>query len=113
MRGIRLTGVLEALPPASSLRRLSALDLGFCPGLASATVHAFARERPGLLRCNLRAASTVTAEVYNDVGQLMQARASSECSADQRDVIENRRRPKHLARRGAEPFFYLKRAKLS
>ena len=98
---------------ASSLPSLCALDLGFCSGLSSAAVHAFAHERPALLRYNLRAASIVTAEVYNGVGQLMQARVSSTSPVDQRDMIENRRRPKRLARRGAEPFFYLKRSRNS
>jgi len=74
-------------------------------------VLAFAERRSELLRCNLRAAGTVSADVYNRVGQLMQERAAAAAAAASTDVIENRRRPKHLATRVAEPFYYLKRAR--
>lgn len=108
LRGIRLSGVLEALERGSCLQSLGALDLGFCSELTSHAVQAFTASRPSLLRCNLRAAATISAEVYNATGQLMLTRASP---APQGDVVENRRRPKRLERRVVEPFYYLKRSR--
>ena len=105
LRGLRLAGVLEATLQGESLTRLSALDLSFCSELASSAVQALVAGRPQLLRCNLRAAASVTTEVYNEVGRVMLKRAGQGTA----DVVENRRRPKHLARRTAEPFYYLKR----
>ena len=70
----------------------------------------FARAHAALCRCNLRAAAEVDAAVYNEVGQLMQARATGAAAGQpQPDPVENRRRPRHLAPRPAEPFYYLKR----
>ena len=117
MRGLRLSGVLEAVLQPPFLSSLTALDLGFTSAIHSHAVHVFARSRPGLLRCNLRAAAEISATVYNDVGQLMLARAanatasSSGDTVSRPDEIENRRRPKHLAARHALPYFYLKRAR--
>ena len=108
LRGLRLRGVLEALEHGSCLQSLAALDLGFCSQLTSQAVLAVAASRPALLRCNLRAAATISAEVYNATGQLMLARASP---AQQGDAVENRRRPKRLEQRAAEPFYYLKRSR--
>ena len=100
--GLPLRGLLEALL-ASPHRSLTAVDLGFSSGLESAAVVDFVGALPCLGRCNLRAAAGVTASDYNAVGQLMLERSS------QPDIIENRRRPRHLAPRPAAPFFYLKR----
>ena len=115
LRGLCLTGVLEALP-ASALPALAAIDMGFCSGLDSESVRALATSRPGLMRCNLRAASHVSVLVYNVIGQLAQARAAAASAAasaaggsSSGDVIENRRRPRHLDPREVAPFFYLKR----
>ena len=83
------------------------MDLAFCTGLVSASVLEFARANGALTRCNLRAAADVGAAVYNEVGQLMQARAAA--GQPQPDPVENRRRPRHLAPRPATPFYYLKR----
>lgn len=110
LRGLRLGGLLEASEQSGALPRLSALDVGFSSSIGSEAVLAFAERRSELLRCNLRAAGTVSADVYNRVGQLMQERAAAAAAAST-DVIENRRRPKHLAARVAEPFYYLKRAR--
>ena len=74
-------------------------------------VQAFAASRPALLRCNLRAAATVSAEVYNATGQLMLARATQGRAHPAGDIVENRRRPKRLEQRAAEPFYYLKRSR--
>ena len=101
-RGLALGGVIEALL-TSPLANLNAIDLGFTTGLNSATVAAFVDSHARLGRCNLRAAGGITASDYNAVGQLMQARSN------QMDIIENRRRPRHLPPRPAAPFFYLKR----
>lgn len=110
-RGLHLPGVLEALLSHDScLPSLTTLDVGFCSGLTSHAVDAFARSRPALLRCNLRAAATLSAEIYNATGQLMLERARSAASAVG-DVVENRRRPKRLEQRAAEPFYYLKRSR--
>ena len=108
LRGLRVSGVLEALEAGSCLQSLGALDLGFCSELTSPAVQAFTISRPSLLRCNLRAAATISTEVYNATGQLMLTRASP---APQGDVVENRRRPKRLERRVGEPFYYLKRSR--
>lgn len=102
LRGLCLHGVLEALL-ATPAFHLKALDLGFSTNLDSAAVREFVQSHPAVGRCNLRAARGVSADVYNEVGWLMQARSS------QPDVVENRRRPRHLAPRAAEPFYYLKR----
>ena len=110
-----MAGVLEALPSAS-LSALGAADFGFCSGVDSEVVRAFVTSRGSLTRCNLRAATKVSAAVYNEVGQLAQARvgataarqaAASTSTID--NVIENRRRPKSKPPREAAPFFYLKR----
>ena len=108
LRGLRLSGVLESLHDVSCLQSLAALDLGFCSEVTSHAVQAFATSRPALLRCNLRAAATISAEVYNAMGELMLARASP---APQGDVVENRRRPKRLEQRAVEAFYYLKRSR--
>lgn len=105
-----MAGVLEALPSAS-LSALGAADFGFCSGVDSEVVRAFVTSRGSLTRCNLRAATKVSAAVYNEVGQLAQARVggASSSSVNEHNVIENRRRPKSKPPREAAPFFYLKR----
>ena len=107
LRGLNLAGVLEALPAPL----ITAVDLGFSTGLDSEAVRAFASEHSALTRCNLRGATAVSAAVYNEVGQLAMARVAgaSSTSVHESNVIENRRRPRHLAPREAAPFFYLKR----
>ena len=109
VRGLSLSGVLEALEGAS-LGGLGAADFSFCSGLQSEGVRAFVTARGSLLRCNLRA-TTVSATVYNEVGQQCQARigGASSSNVSEQNVVENRRRPKHLTPREAAPFFYLKR----
>ena len=102
LRGLSLHGVLEAIasPPLASL---TAADLSFSKGLESDVVLAFVASQSAIGRCNLRAAAGVSAAAYNEVGRLLQARTT------QPDVVENRRRPRNLAPRAAEPFYYLKR----
>ena len=97
----------EAGGPSPVGLPLAAIDLAFSTGLDEAAVLELVHSRPALLRCNLRAASGVSAEAYNEVGGLMQARKLEP------DVVENRRRPRHLAPREAPPFFYLKRQRES
>ena len=106
LRGLPLPGVLEALLTAPA-PDLTAADLAFSAGLDSGAVVAFAGAHRGLIRCNLRAAASVSTAAYNEVGQLMQARGV----AGQADAVENRRRPRHLAPRPAAPFYYLKRTR--
>ena len=111
LRGLAAGGALEALlASAAPPEALAAADLAFCTGLVSASVLGFARAYEALSRCNLRGAAAVDAAVYNEVGQLMQARAAAEQSDLRPDLVENRRRPQHLAPRPPAPFFYLKRS---
>jgi len=104
LRGLALDGVVEALLAAPA-RSLKAADFGFSSGLASSAVVELVHSHPALTRCNLRAASGVSSAAYNEAGRLMLARSSTV------DVIENRRRPRHLSPRAAAPFYYLKRQK--
>ena len=114
LRGLHLEGVIEALllRPSSALATLEAIDLGFCSGLAESAILSLVHACAALSRCNLRAAADkqmvpISADTYNHVGHLMLARTSSQ----QPDVIENRRRPRHLSPRPAAPFYYLKRSR--
>ena len=112
VRGLPCNGMLEMLLDSSPMHELAAIDLGFCQGLKSETVLALAQGSSRLTRCNLRAAEAVSARVYNQVGELMHARTvGSSSNNQQRDVIENRRRPRHLNPREAATFYYLKRPK--